>query len=176
MIDVAVICRPRVMIADRPVTALDMTIEAQVLWLVKRLRDRQETSIILITRSMRVVAGVCDYVYVVYAGKVMGQVEVFDLFANTKHPCTQGLLKSTPKLDSNKERLYTTEGVVPNVLHLPRGYNSCSRCTKAVARCLEEKPQPYDMGTDESGVSHKVRYFLYDDRNTEGSREAEHSR
>ena len=143
---------------------------------MKRLRDEQGTSIILITHNMGVVAEVCDYVYVMYAGKVMEQAEVFDLFANTKHPYTQGLLRSIPKLDSNEERLYTIEGVVPNMLHLPRGCNFCNRCTKAAARCLEEKPQLYDTGTDENGMSHKVRCVLYDDRSAEGSREAEHGR
>ena len=176
MIGMAMVCRPKVMIADEPTTALDVTIEAQILRLMKRLRDEQGTSIILITHNMGVVAEVCDYVYVMYAGKVMEQAEVFDLFANTKHPYTQGLLRSIPKLDSNEERLYTIEGVVPNMLHLPRGCNFCNRCTKAAARCLEEKPQLYDTGTDENGMSHKVRCFLYDDRSAEGSREAEHGR
>lgn len=176
MIGMAMVCKPKVMIADEPTTALDVTIEAQILRLMKRLRDEQGTSIILITHNMGVVAEVCDYVYVMYAGKVMEQAEVFDLFANTKHPYTQGLLRSIPKLDSNEERLYTIEGVVPNMLHLPRGCNFCNRCTKAAARCLEEKPQLYDTGTDENGMSHKVRCFLYDDRSAEGSREAEHGR
>ena len=164
MIGMAMVCKPKVMIADEPTTALDVTIEAQILRLMKRLRDEQGTSIILITHNMGVVAEVCDYVYVMYAGKVMEQAEVFDLFGNTSHPYTQGLLKSIPKLDSREERLYTIEGVVPNLLHLPAGCNFCNRCKKAEARCMEEKPGLYGIGTDENGMSHKVRCFLYEDR------------
>lgn len=162
MIGMAMVCKPKVMIADEPTTALDVTIEAQILRLMKRLRDEQGTSIILITHNMGVVAEVCDYVYVMYAGKVMEQAEVFNLFDNTEHPYTQGLLKSIPRLDSNEERLYTIEGVVPNLLHLPKGCNFCNRCQKAFKRCLEEKPGLYETGTGGDGVPHKVRCFLYD--------------
>ena len=162
MIGMAMVCKPKVMIADEPTTALDVTIEAQILRLMKRLRDEQGTSIILITHNMGVVAEVCDYVYVMYAGMVMEQAEVFDLFENTSHPYTQGLLKSIPKLDSREERLYTIEGVVPNLLRLPEGCNFCNRCGKAEARCLKEKPGLYGIGADGNGMSHKVRCFLYE--------------
>lgn len=172
MIGMAMVCKPKVMIADEPTTALDVTIEAQILRLMKKLRDEQGTSIILITHNMGVVAEVCDYVYVMYAGKVMEQAETFELFANTQHPYTQGLLKSIPRLDSNEERLYTIEGVVPNLLHLPQGCGFCNRCSKVSERCMEEKPQLYDTGADESGMRHKVRCFLYDNREEEdGSQE-----
>ena len=162
MIGMAMVCKPKVIIADEPTTALDVTIEAQILRLMKRLRDEQGTSIILITHNMGVVAEVCDYVYVMYAGMVMEQAEVFDLFENTSHPYTQGLLKSIPKLDSREERLYTIEGVVPNLLRLPEGCNFCNRCGKAEARCLKEKPGLYGIGADGNGMSHKVRCFLYE--------------
>lgn len=167
MIGMAMVCKPKVMIADEPTTALDVTIEAQILRLMKRLRDEQGTSIILITHNMGVVAEVCDYVYVMYAGMVMEQAEVFDLFENTSHPYTQGLLKSIPKLDSREERLYTIEGVVPNLLRLPEGCNFCNRCGKAEARCLKEKPGLYGIGADGNGMSHKVRCFLYEGRGME---------
>lgn len=160
MIGMAMVCKPKVMIADEPTTALDVTIEAQILRLMKKLREEQGTSIILITHNMGVVAEVCDYVYVMYAGKVMEQAEVFDLFAHTKHPYTQGLLKSIPRLDVREERLYTIEGVVPNLLHLPRGCSFCSRCERASARCLEERPPLYD-----AGGGHGVRCFLYEGGN-----------
>ena len=160
-------CNPSLLIADEPTTALDVTIEAQILRLMKRLRDEQGTSIILITHNMGVVAEVCDYVYVMYAGMVMEQAEVFDLFENTSHPYTQGLLKSIPKLDSREERLYTIEGVVPNLLRLPEGCNFCNRCGKAEARCLKEKPGLYGIGADGNGMSHKVRCFLYEGRGME---------
>lgn len=157
MIGMAMVCRPKVMIADEPTTALDVTIEAQILRLMKRLRDELGTSIILITHNMGVVAEVCDYVYVMYAGNVMEQAETFELFERTKHPYTQGLLKSIPKLDTKEERLYTIEGVVPNLLHLPKGCNFCNRCDQATEQCFLSKPGLY-----ETGDGHKVRCFRYE--------------
>lgn len=157
MIGMAMVCRPRVMIADEPTTALDVTIEAQILRLMKKLCKEQGTSIILITHNMGVVAEVCDYVYVMYAGKVMEQAETFELFENTRHPYTQGLLKSIPRLDEKPDRLYTIEGVVPNLLHLPKGCSFCTRCGQAVERCSLEKPRLY-----ETGDTHGVRCFRYE--------------
>ena len=144
MIGMAMVCRPKVMIADEPTTALDVTIEAQILRLMKKLCEEQGTSIILITHNMGVVAEVCDYVYVMYAGKVMEQAETFALFERPSHPYTQGLLKSIPKLDEKAERLYTIEGVVPNLLHLPKGCSFCTRCDQAQERCYVEKPGLYE--------------------------------
>lgn len=157
MIGMAMVCRPKVMIADEPTTALDVTIEAQILRLMKKLCKEQGTSIILITHNMGVVAEVCDYVYVMYAGKVMEQAETFELFENTRHPYTQGLLKSIPRLDEKPDRLYTIEGVVPNLLHLPKGCSFCTRCGQAVERCSLEKPRLY-----ETGDAHGVRCFRYE--------------
>ncbi|MDO5417010.1 MAG: ABC transporter ATP-binding protein [Lachnospiraceae bacterium] len=157
MIGMAMVCQPKVMIADEPTTALDVTIEAQILRLMKRLRDEKGTSIILITHNMGVVAEVCDYVYVMYAGNVMEQAETFELFERTSHPYTRGLLRSIPKLDTKEERLYTIDGVVPNLLHLPKGCNFCNRCEAASDRCFEEKPELY-----EAGDGHKVRCFQYE--------------
>lgn len=117
----AMVCRPKVMIADEPTTALDVTIEAQILQLMKKLCEEQGTSIILITHNMGVVAEICDYVYVMYAGKVMEQAETFELFDHTAHPYTKGLLRSIPKLDEQPERLYTIEGVVPEPLASAEG-------------------------------------------------------
>lgn len=97
MIGMAMVCRPKVMIADEPTTALDVTIEAQILQLMKKLCEEQGTSIILITHNMGVVAEICDYVYVMYAGKVMEQAETFELFDHTAHPYTKGLLRSYPE-------------------------------------------------------------------------------
>lgn len=157
MIGMAMVCRPKVMIADEPTTALDVTIEAQILRLMKKLCEEQGTSIILITHNMGVVAEICDYVYVMYAGKVMEQAETFELFENRSHPYTQGLLKSIPRLDEKVERLYTIEGVVPNLLHLPKGCNFCNRCERATERCFQEKPGLY-----ETSEGHGVRCFLYE--------------
>ena len=154
MIAMALLCRPKLLIADEPTTALDVTIEAQILQLMKKLCEDQGTSIILITHNMGVVAEICDYVYVMYAGKVMEQAETFELFDHTAHPYTQGLLKSIPKLDGQEKRLYTIEGVVPNLLHLPKGCRFCTRCEYAVERCRNEEPRMY-----ESAEGHKVRCF-----------------
>ena len=157
MIGMAMVCKPKVMIADEPTTALDVTIEAQILRLMKKLCREQGTSIILITHNMGVVAEICDYVYVMYAGKVMEQAETFALFENTSHPYTRGLLRSIPKLDEKVERLYTIEGVVPNLLHLPEGCNFCTRCQEADERCRKEKPALY-----QAGDGHGVRCFKYE--------------
>ena len=157
MIGMAMVCRPKVMIADEPTTALDVTIEAQILQLMKKLCREQGTSIILITHNMGVVAEICDYVYVMYAGKVMEQAETFELFEHTEHPYTAGLLKSIPCLDEKVERLYTIEGVVPNLLHLPAGCNFCTRCKEASERCFMEKPCLY-----QTRDGHGVRCFKYE--------------
>lgn len=157
MIGMAMVCKPKVMIADEPTTALDVTIEAQILRLMKKLCEEQGTSIILITHNMGVVAEVCDYVYVMYAGKVMEQAETFELFEKTEHPYTQGLLKSIPKLDEKADRLYTIRGVVPNLLYLPAGCNFCTRCDQACERCWQEKPGLY-----QTSDGHGVRCFKYE--------------
>lgn len=157
MIGMAMVCKPKVMIADEPTTALDVTIEAQILRLMKKLCEEQGTSIILITHNMGVVAEVCDYVYVMYAGKVMERAETFELFEQTQHPYTQGLLKSIPKLDEKADRLYTIKGVVPNLLHLPQGCNFCTRCEQAEERCWKEKPAMY-----QTSDGHGVRCFKYE--------------
>lgn len=157
MIGMAMVCKPKVMIADEPTTALDVTIEAQILRLMKKLCEEQGTSIILITHNMGVVAEVCDYVYVMYAGKVMERAETFELFERTQHPYTQGLLRSIPKLDEKADRLYTIKGVVPNLLHLPQGCNFCTRCEQAEERCWREKPAMY-----QTSDGHGVRCFKYE--------------
>ena len=112
---------------------------------------------------MGVVAEICDYVYVMYAGKVMEQAETFALFDHTAHPYTKGLLRSIPKLDEQPERLYTIEGVVPNLLHLPKGCRFCTRCECATERCFAEMPELY-----ETAEGHRVRCFLSEN---EGKRE-----
>ena len=178
MIAIALACSPELLIADEPTTALDVTIEAQILQLMKKLCEEQGTSIILITHNMGVVAEICDYVYVMYAGKVMEQAETFELFDHTAHPYTQGLLKSIPKLDGQEKRLYTIEGVVPNLLHLPKGCRFCTRCEYAVERCRNEEPQMYESAEGrcfaempelyETAEGHRVRCFLSEN---EGNRE-----
>lgn len=157
MIGMAMVCEPELLIADEPTTALDVTIEAQILQLMKKLRDEHGTSILLITHNMGVVAEVCDYVYVMYAGKVMEQAETFELFRNTSHPYTTGLLRSIPQIDDKKERLYNISGMVPNLLSLPEGCSFCNRCEHATKRCEKERPDSYLVKKE-----HGVRCFLYE--------------
>ena len=154
MIGMAMVCKPELLIADEPTTALDVTIEAQILRLMKQLRDTQGTSILLITHNMGVVAQMCDYVYVMYAGKVMEQGETFELFEHTQHPYTAGLLRSIPRLDYQVERLYSIRGVVPNLLKLPQGCSFCTRCDHADGRCRAERPELY-----ETAPGHRARCF-----------------
>ena len=143
MIAMAMVCRPKLFIADEPTTALDVTIEAQILQLMKQLRDEIGMSIIIITHNLGVVAELCDYVYVMYAGKIMEQAETFELFDHTAHPYTKGLMASIPRIGSHVEHLHTIPGVVPNLLHLPKGCLFSNRCPYADDRCREERPEMY---------------------------------
>ena len=140
MIAMAMICKPHLLIADEPTTALDVTIEAQILRLMKQLRDETGTSVLIITHNLGVVAEICDYVYVMYAGRIVEQAPTCELFDHTAHPYTKGLMASIPRIGNNPERLHTIPGVVPNLLHLPEGCTFCTRCECAVEACRKEKP------------------------------------
>ena len=153
MIAMAMVCKPKLLIADEPTTALDVTIEAQILRLMKELRDETGMSVLIITHNMGVVAEICDYVYVMYAGKIMEQAETFELFDHTMHPYTKGLLDSIPRIGQNAERLHTIPGVVPNLLHLSQGPFS-NRCEYATDQCRTEKAQLHPVAPD-----HQVRCF-----------------
>ena len=154
MIAMAMVCKPKLLIADEPTTALDVTIEAQILRLMKELRDETGMSVLIITHNMGVVAEICDYVYVMYAGKIMEQAETFELFDHTMHPYTKGLLDSIPHIGQNAERLHTIPGVVPNLLHLPQGCPFSNRCEYATDQCRTEKAQLHPVAPD-----HQVRCF-----------------
>jgi len=163
MIGMAMVCNPKLMIADEPTTALDVTIEAQILMLMKQLQKDRGTSILLITHNLGVVAEICDYVYVMYAGKVMEQANIFELFKNTSHPYTDGLMKSIPKITAEKERLYNIKGIVPNLMKLPKGCRFCPRCERAMPRCFEEDPLLYKVESENNNLGeHYVRCFLYE--------------
>lgn len=157
MIGMAMVCEPELLIADEPTTALDVTIEAQILRLMKQLRDEHGTSILMITHNMGVVAQMCDYVYVMYAGKVMEQAETLELFRNTQHPYTVGLLKSIPRMDNQVERLYSIRGVVPNLLKLPAGCSFCTRCDYADEHCREVCPELYEVAPEHSVRCHRCQ-------------------
>mgnify|MGYP002595384548 FL=1 len=154
MIAMAMVCKPKLLIADEPTTALDVTIEAQILRLMKELRDETGMSVLIITHNMGVVAEICDYVYVMYAGKIMEQAETFELFDHTMHPYTKGLLDSIPRIGQNAERLHTIPGVVPNLLHLSQGCPFSNRCEYATDQCRTGKAQLHPVAPD-----HQVRCF-----------------
>ena len=156
MIGMAMICKPKLLIADEPTTALDVTIEAQILRLMKRLCEESGTSIIMITHNMGVVAEICDYVYVMYAGRVVESAPTKALFSETAHPYTSGLLKSIPTIGKRQNRLYTIKGNVPNILNLPKGCRFADRCDLAEEICSSDRPKDeYITG------SHMVSCFLH---------------
>ncbi len=156
LIAMAMVCEPELLIADEPTTALDVTIEAQILRLMRQLRDEHGTSILLITHNMGVVAQMCDYVYVMYAGKVMEQAETYELFEHTSHPYTTGLLRSIPRMDREAERLYSIRGVVPNLLRLPAGCSFCTRCELADERCRQVLPELREVAPGHRVRCHRV--------------------
>ena len=141
MIAMAMICKPKLLIADEPTTALDVTIEAQILQLMRELSRDTGMSIVLISHNLGVIAELCDYVYVMYAGKIVEQGDTLSLFRDPRHPYTQGLLNSVIQLDDERKRLNTIPGVVPNLLRLPKGCAFAPRCPYAGDRCREEKPE-----------------------------------
>lgn len=163
VIGMAMVCNPKLLIADEPTTALDVTIEAQILKLMKKLQKENGTSIMMITHNLGIVAETCDMVYVMYAGKVMEKASTVELFKNTSHPYTEGLMKSIPTITSDKTELYSIKGMVPNLLKLPKGCRFCPRCDKATKRCHEEEPQLYKVKE-----GHYSRCFLYEGEDENG--------
>jgi oligopeptide/dipeptide ABC transporter ATP-binding protein len=141
MIAMALACNPRLLIADEPTTALDVTIQDQILELMKELKKKIGTSIMLITHDLGVVAEMADRVVVMYAGQVVEQGDIYEIFENPKHPYTEGLLKSIPRPNGEKQPLYSIEGVVPNPLHLPAGCRFSPRCEYANDLCRGKAPE-----------------------------------
>ncbi|GED51421.1 ABC transporter ATP-binding protein [Brevibacillus borstelensis] len=154
MIAMALACNPALLIADEPTTALDVTIQAQILELLKKLNKEFQTGVILITHDLGVVAEMADRVVVMYAGEVVEQADVFSLFAEPKHPYTKGLLGSLPKLDENREELDSIPGSVPNPLDMPDGCAFHPRCPAATEECKQNKPQ-----LQEVALNHLARCF-----------------
>jgi oligopeptide transport system ATP-binding protein len=142
MIAMSLACNPQILIADEPTTALDVTIQAQIVDLVKRLRDSIGLAVIWITHDLGVIAGLADRMMVMYAGHVVEEAAVKELYANPRHPYTLGLLGSLPRLDELREdRLTSIEGLPPDLIDLPPGCPFEPRCVYAVAKCLEERPE-----------------------------------
>ncbi|MFN8411184.1 MAG: ABC transporter ATP-binding protein [Anaerolineales bacterium] len=162
MIAMALACVPELLIADEPTTALDVTIQAQILDLIREMREKMGTSVILITHDLGVVAEMCERVAVMYAGEVVEQAEVNLLFEHPLHPYTQGLIGSIPVLGQIKERLDVIPGSVPNLVNLPSGCRFAPRCAArekfGLKICSEVKPD-----LRESAEGHLVRCWLYQD-------------
>ncbi|WP_442604033.1 ABC transporter ATP-binding protein [Paenibacillus sp. KN14-4R] len=156
MIAIALSCSPKLLIADEPTTALDVTIQAQVLDIMRDIKAKLNTSIMLITHDLGVVAEMADYVVVMYAGKVIEEAAVIELFKNPQHPYTQGLLKAKPVLNQRAERLYSIPGQVPNPIELGDNCYFSDRCDRCMDICRQQQPP---LLKDQNG--HKVACWLY---------------
>ncbi len=160
MIAMALTCNPQVLIADEPTTALDVTIQAQILDLMVQLKDDYDTAIIMITHDLGVIAEIAQRIVVMYAGKVVEEGKTLAIFEDPKHPYTRGLLKSIPKLGERarhgRQRLQEISGIVPSLYDLPPGCSFCPRCLEAKSVCKENVPELIDLGG-----GHRARCWLY---------------
>lgn len=156
MIAIALSCNPKLLIADEPTTALDVTIQAQILDLINNLKNEFNTSVLLITHDLGVVAEVADYVIVMYAGKIIEEAPVVELFKNNMHPYTNGLLRAKPILGKRTERLHTIEGSVPNLSDLKPSCYFSDRCTKCKEICKRKAPTLKKVNDN-----HKIACWLY---------------
>jgi oligopeptide transport system ATP-binding protein len=160
MIALALACKPKILLADEPTTALDVTIQAQILKLLKEIQLATQTSILLITHDMNVVAKMCDWVIVMYAGQIVESAPIQTLFSAPKHPYTQRLLAARPRLNQPKNQpLIPIEGSPPNLSHPILGCGFCARCDNAMKVCAQSQP-PLFL----SGPGHLSACFLYDPR------------
>jgi len=156
MIAIALICKPKLLIADEPTTALDVTIQAQILDLMNELKESYDTSIIMITHDLGVIAETCEKVAVFYAGQIVEETDVVSLFHNTAHPYSTGLLKAVTSLGDKSKNLYTIPGMVPAGGYVPIGCRFKERCDKAMEICRKRAPELIEI---ENG--HKCRCWLY---------------
>jgi peptide/nickel transport system ATP-binding protein len=156
VIAIALACNPQLLIADEPTTALDVTIQAQVLEMMKKLKEEFNTSMILITHDLGVVAEVCDKVAIMYAGEIIESASIEDLYTNPKHPYTVGLFGSIPNIEEDVKRLNPIKGLMPDPTNLPSGCPFHPRCPKAKDICKEQVPATTDLGN-----GHKVRCLIY---------------
>ncbi len=156
MIAMALSCNPTLLIADEPTTALDVTIQAQILRLIDELKDKFGASVILITHDLGVIAEMCDYVAVMYAGHIVEYTNVDALFSSPLHPYTKGLNRSIPRLDVESERLEIIKGSVPNLLNVPSGCPFHPRCDFCEERCVKEMPKLMEVEDH-----HLVRCHLF---------------
>ena len=140
VIAIALACRPSLIIADEPTTALDVTIQAQVLELMRDLRDQYRTSMLLITHDLGVVAEICDKVAIMYAGLIMESGSLSDIYRHTAHPYTKGLFGSLPSMNTREKRLHPIHGLMPDPTDLPPGCPFAPRCSRATEKCSQELP------------------------------------
>ncbi|PFD51894.1 ABC transporter ATP-binding protein [Bacillus cereus] len=159
MIAVALSCNPKLLIADEPTTALDVTIQAQILDLLRQVKEEFKTSILLITHDLGVVAEMADYVVVMYGGKVIEEAPVLEIFQNPKHPYTKGLLKSKPVMGKRIDKLYSIPGQVPNLVGLGEFCYFSGRCEHCMEICEKEAPN-----LNVNDENHKVACWLYEER------------
>ena len=157
VIAMALCCDPQLIVADEPTTALDVTIQAQVLDLLRDLKHKINASIMLITHDLGVVASMCDYVVVMYAGRVIEKGTVHEIFKDPKHPYTIGLIKSLPSLNVGNEKLYSIPGNVPNPINMPNHCYFKNRCDKCFDTCFEEYPSIKKITE-----THEVSCYLYE--------------
>ncbi|WP_077328899.1 ABC transporter ATP-binding protein [Virgibacillus siamensis] len=165
MIAMAMSCKPDLLIADEPTTALDVTIQAQILELMKQLRDENDTTILMITHDLGVVSEICDRVIVMYAGTVIEEGETEKVFNNPKHPYTEGLIQSIPKIGEHQSKLYAIPGQVPDPADMPKGCKYAPRCPYVMNACKEKEPS---LITDADSRQH--RCWLYQGEGKEGEK------
>lgn len=166
MIAMALACHPELLIADEPTTALDVTIQAQIMELIYNLREKLNMAVMLITHDLGVVAESADRVLVMYCGRIVEEALVKDLFQDPKHPYTQGLLASIPRIDDEQERLYMIRGMVPNLSDMPKGCSFSDRCDFCTDKCREHMPALKEID------GRKVRCFRYHDEEEEAMQDA----
>ncbi|RYI28737.1 ABC transporter ATP-binding protein [Bacillus infantis] len=162
MIAIAMACNPSMLICDEPTTALDVTVQAQILELMNKLKKSNDMGIIMITHDLGVVAEVCDRVVVMYAGKIVEQADVKELFGSPKHPYTKGLLESVPRLGVKKEKLGSIPGMVPSPDKMPQGCRFYDRCGMAMDVCRTNMPDIKDVGHN-----HQAACWLYEGKEGE---------
>lgn len=164
MIAMALLCDPKVLIADEPTTALDVTIQAQILKLIKNLNEKLNTAVLLITHDLGVVAETCERIVVMYAGKVVEEGPVHTIFNDPQHPYTRGLLESVPDMRFKKDRLYSIPGNVPKPGSVRTGCKFAPRCEFAFDRCINENPELYQTADE-----HQTRCFLFDPKEAQAN-------
>ena len=158
VIAIALACNPKILIADEPTTALDVTIQAQVLEMMQNLKRKFNTATILITHDLGVVAQTCEKAAVIYAGEIVEYGTVHEVFKDMRHPYTIGLMNSIPKIHVDERRLHPIEGLMPDPMSLPEGCKFCDRCRFAIEKCKKENPEMMKLGGE-----HSVRCFRADE-------------